>query len=332
MAVSEQAAVFEPVSRSDYGTLTRWRVAILEFCRQKPLGAFGAAILIAIVAIAILAPLIAPYDYQEQNLVNALQGPSSDHVFGTDENGRDIFSRVVYGAQVTVLVGLGTVILTALLSGAIGIVSGYFGGVVDMVIQRFVDIWQSFPAIFLLLTLVTILGTAGNGVFGLGRGPDIGPNPNGGDWIWHAIPRTTVIILALGVILAGGASRVIRSSVLSIKANPYIEAARTTGANDWRIITRHILPNVFPVIIILSSLQLGVAVLAEATISFLGLGIPPPFPTWGQMLGRQARLLGVDHPYLVLVPGLAIFIAVYAFNMLGDALRDVLDPRLRGSR
>jgi peptide/nickel transport system permease protein len=233
---------------------------------------------------------------------------------------------------VTVLVGLGTVILTAVLSGLIGIVSGYFGGTVDMVVQRFVDIWQSFPAIFLLLTLVTILGTAGDGFFGLGRGPDVGPDPQGGDWIWHAIPRTSVIVLALGLILAGGASRVIRSAVLSVKANPYIEAARTVGAGDWRIIMRHILPNVFPVIIILSSLQLGVAVLAEATISFLGLGIPPPFPTWGQMLGGQARLLGVKHPYLVLVPGLAIFIAVYAFNMLGDALRDVLDPRLRGSR
>jgi peptide/nickel transport system permease protein len=243
-----------------------------------------------------------------------------------------MFSRIVYGCQVTALVGLGTVILVAALSLTVGVASGYFGGKVDFIVQRLVDIWLSFPAIFLILTLVAVLQSgSGGGFFGLGRGPEMGPNPSNGDWFWYTFPRTTIVILTLGVVLAGGASRVVRSAVLATKANPYVEAAVVVGANNWRIISRHILPNILPVVIVLATLQLGAAILAEATISFLGVGVTN-FPTWGQMLSGRTRDLAESHFHLWLVPGLAIFFAVFGFNMLGDALRDVLDPRLRGTR
>lgn len=288
---------------------------------RKPLGAFGAFIMVAVIVLALFAPAIARYPYDQVHLADTLKPPSGKYFFGTDENGRDIFSRIVYGAQVTVIVGFGSVFLTALLSTVVGVISGYFGGKLDLVVQRAVDVWMSFPALFLLLTIAAILGVGGGGVFGIGRGPDFGPQIRG-----------MTIILALALILSGGASRVIRSAVVSIKGSQFIEAAHVLGASDSHIILRHVLPNVFPVIIILSTLQLGVAVLAEATISFLGFGIPPPFPTWGQMLSGRARELGPQHPWLILFPGLAIFLTVYGFNMLGDALRDILDPRLRGAR
>jgi peptide/nickel transport system permease protein len=169
------------------------------------------------------------------------------------------------------------------------------------------------------------------GLIGLGRGPDWGPDPNGGPWFWNTFPRTTIVILALGLVLAGGASRVVRSAVLATKANPYVEAATVLGATSTRIILRHILPNIMATVIVLATLQLGTAILAEATISFLGQGVTN-FPTWGQMLSGQTRTFAETHIYLALFPGGAIFLAVFGFNMLGDALRDVLDPRLRGSR
>jgi peptide/nickel transport system permease protein len=320
MATTQDAILVPSASRRSRPFSGGLRL-IGRFCLQKPLGAFGAAILLITVALALFAPEIARYPYDQVHLSDLLQPPSAAHFFGTDENGRDMFSRIVFGAQVTVIVGFGSVLLTALLATTIGVVSAYAGGVVDLIVQRVVDVWMSFPALFLLLTVVAVLGTGGGGFFGLGRGPHLGPSIRG-----------VTIIVSLGLILAGGASRVIRSSVLTVKANQYIEAARVLGSSDTRIVLRYILPNVFPVIIVLSTVQLGVAVLAEATISFLGFGIPPPFPTWGQMLSGRARELGPEHPWLVLFPGLAIFLAVYGFNMLGDALRDVLDPRMRGAR
>ncbi len=291
------------------------------FIIHKPLGAFGGLILIVTILTALFAPEIARYPYDQVHLSDILVAPSTHYFFGTDENGRDIFSRVVWGAQVTVTVGLGSVLLTALLSSAIGIGSGYFGGKLDITAQRIVDIWMAFPPLFLLLTVVAIFGTNGGGILGIGRGPNIGPSIRG-----------MAIIVSLGLILSAGASRIIRSSVLTVTASQYMEAGKVLGASDLRLMWRYVLPNVFPIIIVLSTLQLGVAVLAEATISFLGFGIPPPFPTWGQMLSGRARDLGPGHPWIVIFPGLAIFLAVYGFNMLGDALRDVLDPRMRGSR
>ncbi len=231
------------------------------------------------------------------------------------------------------LVGIGTVTLAAFLSTVVGGVSGYFGGRVDMITQRIVDIWVALPPIFLLLTFVAVLGTGGDGFLGLGRGPDVGLKPYEGDWIWYTFFRSSIVILSLGVILAGYGSRIIRGAVLSIKEAPYIDSARAMGAGDVRIMLRYILPNIMPVVIILATLNLGTAVLAEATISFLGFGIQAPFPTWGQMLGTDGRIYAQDSAsHLMWFPGAAIFISVYGFNMLGDALRDVLDPRLRGGR
>jgi peptide/nickel transport system permease protein len=321
MAVGEEVLGYRGVTERFAFPLLSMGRGLWRFAVRKPLGAFGALIVLAVIVIAIIAPAVAPYSYEQVYLGDALKGPSLDHFFGTDENGRDVFSRILYGAQVTVIVGFGSVALTALVATAVGVVSGYFGGRLDMLVQRAVDVWMSFPALFLLLTVAAILGTGGGGILGLGRGPDWGPDVKG-------MP----IILALGLILSGGTSRVIRSAVLSIKAQPFVEAAQVLGARHLHIIVRYVLPNVAPLIIVLATLQLGVAVLAESTISFLGFGVPPPFPTWGQMLSGRARELGPNYPWLVLAPGGAIFITVYGFNMLGDALRDILDPRLRGVR
>lgn len=305
---------------------------IVRFVRAKPLGAFGALMLILIVLVGIFSPVIAPFKLNQVQLLEALQGPSREHWFGTDPNGGDLFSNILYGCQVTAMVGLGTVVLVGVLSLVVGVTSGYFAGRFDFIVQRFVDIWLSFPAIFLILTLVAVLRTSGDtGFFGLGRGPDVGPDPNGGPWFWNTFPRTTIVILALGVVLAGGASRVVRGAVFSTKANPYVEAAQVLGATSGRIILRHVLPNIMPTVIVLATLLLGTAILAEATISFLGIGVTN-FPTWGQMLSGRTRDLAESHMYLAIFPGVAIFLAVFGFNMLGDALRDVLDPRLRGSR
>lgn len=301
------------------------------FARHKPLGAFGALVLVAVVLVAVFSPWIARFPITEAHFGDRLVGPNGTYWFGTDDVGRDYFSRVVIGTQVTVLAGLGTVFLSAVISLVVGGLSGYIGGKFDMLMQRLVDVWVALPPIFLLLTFVAVLGSGGDGFLGLGRGPDVGLNPRDSDWIWYTFFRSTVVILSLGIIFAGYGSRIVRSVVLSIKENVYIEAARAIGASHPRIVLKYVLPNLMPVIIILASLNLGTAVLAEATISFLGFGIQQPFPTWGQLLGFDGRYQGPSHEWLMIFPGLAIFICVYAFNMLGDALRDVLDPRLRGT-
>ncbi len=301
--------------------------------RGKYLGAFGAAILLLTVFAATFAPWLAPNSYEDVFLTESLRSPDSTFLLGTDIAGRDQFSRILYGAEITVLVGFGTVIGIAILSTLIGTVSGYFGGRTDIIIQRFVDIWIGFPAIFLILSILAIFGSGGDGFFGIGRGPDIGPQAGFDDrWLWQVFPRTTVVILTLSVVIAGSASRVIRGSVLSVKNEQYVDAARALGATLCRIIISHILPNILPTVIVLSTLYLAVAILAEAAISFLGFGIVPPYPTWGQMLSGLARVLGPTNWWVAVFPGLAIFLAVYGINMMGDAMRDLLDPRLRGSQ
>jgi len=311
----------------------RWLRGLWWFVRRKPLGAFGLFVLVLTIVVAVFSPWIARFPYTEQHLSDGLQDPNGTYWFGTDRQGRDVFSRVLIGSQVTVLVGLGTVMLAAFLSVIVGGVSGYLGGRFDIIVQRVVDIWIALPPLFLLLTFVAVLGTGGDGFLGLGRGPEVGLTPSDGDWIWYTFFRSSIVILALGVILAGYGSRIVRSAVLAIKENTYIDAARAMGAGDLRIMVRYILPNIMPVVIILATLNLGTAVLAEATISFLGFGVQAPFPTWGNMLGTDARTYAQDSAtHLMWFPGIAIFVSVYGFNMLGDALRDVLDPRLRGSR
>lgn len=311
----------------------RWLKGLWWFIRRKPLGAFGLLVLIAMIVVALFSPWLTTFPYTQQHLSDSLQDPNGTYWFGTDKQGRDVYSRIIIGSQVTVLVGIGTVTLAAVLSTIVGGVSGYFGGRVDIITQRIVDIWVALPPIFLLITFVSVLGSGGDGFLGIGRGPDFGLNPFKGDWIWYTFFRSTVVIFSLGIIFAGYGSRIIRGAVLSIKENMYVDAARAMGAGDLRIMFRYILPNILPVVIILATVNLGAAVLAEATISFLGFGIQAPFPTWGQILGTDGRTFAQDSAsHLMWFPGAAIFISVYGFNMLGDALRDVLDPRLRGAR
>ena len=332
MAVSEQALRLEALEKPYPPAWRRWVAGGISFARRKPLGAFGATILILTIVVAVFSPWIARYPYGEPHFSDTLQAPNSTYWFGTDILGKDFFSRMVIGSQVTVLAGLGTVVVAAFLSVLVGGVSGYFGGRTDMATQRLVDVWVALPPIFLLITFLSVLGTGGDGFLGLGRGPNVGLDPKNGDWIWYTFFRSSVVIFSLGIIFAGYGARIVRSAVLAIKETVYMEAARALGASNVRIMWHYVLPNIMPLVIVLASVNLGAAVLAEATVSFLGFGIQPPFPTWGQLLDQDGRIHGVGHEWLSIMPGLAIFVCVYAFNMLGDALRDVLDPRLRGGR
>ena len=333
MAFREEAIRLEALEAPLPSPWRRWAKTGVTFARRKPLGAFGAVFLLFIVVVAVLSPWIAPYPYTEPHFGEDLQGPSSTYLFGTDNQGRDFFSRVLIGSQVTVLVGLGTVTLAAVIAVVFGGISGYFGGRIDLVTQRIVDMWVALPPIFLVITFVSVLGTDGDGFLGLGRGPDVGLQPKtDNEEIWYTFFRSTVVIFSLGLIFAGYGARILRGAVLAVKENVYIDAARAIGATNTRIMVKHVLPNIMPVVIVLASVNLGAAVLAEATVSFLGFGIKEPFPTWGQLLATDGRYHGVEQEMLMIAPGAAIFICVYAFNMLGDALRDVLDPRLRGGR
>lgn len=292
------ARTYEDVSRlaarPGFGSRVWW------FVRRKPLGAFGAAVVLLLLLTAAFAPVLAPYSYEQGDAAVRLQPPTLEHPLGTDANGRDMLSRIIWGARVSVTVGFGSVFIAMGLATLIGTVSGYFGGRLDTLIQRLVDIWMAFPAIVLLISLLSVLGPG----------------------LWN-------VVITLGVLLAAGASRVVRGATLGVRNNLYIEAARCIGCTDGRILLFHVLPNVFPVVIVLATVQLGGAILAESTISFLGYGVPPPHPAWGAMLGGIGRAYMHQAPWLVLWPGLAISLTVFGFNMLGDALRDVLDPRLR---
>jgi peptide/nickel transport system permease protein len=303
MAVTGEAELVVLDVGRVHNPLLRIPHALWRFCTEKPLGAFGGFLVMSLVVIALFAPVIAPYGYAEQVLIDRLKPPSREHIFGTDNLGRDIFSRVIYGARVSVIVGFGGMAIGTVLAAALGILSAYAGGAFDKLFQRFVDIWQSFPGLILLIALVQVIG---QGQF--------------------------QIMLALGILGTAGPSRVIRSAALVVKANPYIEAGRTIGAGHWRMILAYVLPNVLPIIIIGASLRVGALILAEASLSFLGFGVAPPFPSWGQMLSYAGRNWMVHRPEIAFFPGLAITLAVFGFNVLGDALRDVLDPRLRGSR
>jgi peptide/nickel transport system permease protein len=298
----------------------RWSHNLLHFLRSKPLGSIGAILVLLIILLALFAPRLAPYGFDQRVLHDHLQSPSAKHILGTDELGRDIFSRIIYGARVSAFVGFGTVIVATLVAGSLGMVSGYAGGWADTLLQRIVDMWIAFPPLILLLAVLAVFGTP-SAAFRLGP---LALDPSQ--------QRAAQIILVLGLVFSAGASRVIRGSTLAVRQNAYIEAARALGAGHLHVLVRYILPNVMPTILVLATLQLGAAILAEATLSFLGFGIPDPVPSWGRMLAGIAQSRIRTDPWLALWPGLAITLAVFAFNMLGDALRDVLDPRLRGSR
>jgi peptide/nickel transport system permease protein len=275
---------------------TAWR-----FARRNPLGAAAACVITVLVVTAVLAPLVAPYDPLMPIPLDRLQAPSAVHWFGTDDIGRDVFSRVVYGGRVSLEVGILTVALGTLVGAAIGLLSGYFSGWADTIVQRVLDALQSIPGLLLALVVAAVIGAG-----------------------------TLNTIFPIALILIPINARVVRSTVLSVREHQYIEAARVLGCADGRIMLRHILPNVAAPILILASIYLGNAIIVEASLSFLGLGTPPPTPSWGNMLSGQGRTYLEQAPWLAVFPGLAITITVLSFNLLGDALRDTWDPKLRG--
>jgi peptide/nickel transport system permease protein len=294
--------------------------AVLRFMRRKPLGAIGLVIVTVLFLCAMFAPVVAPYSYEQQKISDRLQDPSTKHLLGTDDRGRDMFSRIVYGARVSIFVGFGVIATSMVLATTVGTISGYYGGRLDILVQRAVDIFLAIPFLILALTLTSVL-----------------PKPDRAREVLFVSLEPSVqgalyIIIALGISFSFGSSRVIRGAAIAIKGNQYMESARALGASDARVLFRYVLPNIFPTILILATVQLGAAILAESSLQFLGFGIPPPVPSWGGMLGGVARTYITKAPLLSIWPGLAIAITVFGFNMLGDALRDVLDPRLRGSR
>lgn len=295
-----------------------WPHAAWRFARRKPLGAAGGVMVVIMLLAAVFVdtaliggdrPLLAPDTYNHQHIRNVDQGPSLGHPMGTDELGRDIFSRILYGARISAVIGFSAVAIAAVISLALGTASGYFGRWIDLVVQRLVDVFLAIPAIILLLFAITVFASRA------------GPYRI---MFW--------IVLIVGFLLSVASIRVVRSAAIATVNTQYVDAARAIGASDVRIIFRHIVPNVVPIVIVLSTVQLGAAILAEATISFLGYGIPNPFPSWGAMLNLTGSSQFRAHPLQAVWPGLAIALAVYGFNMFGDALRDVLDPRLRGSK
>ena len=276
--------------------------ALWVFSKRKPIGAASALIVLTMLVMTVFAEQIAPYGYDEAVRGARMKPPSAAHWLGTDNLSRDIWSRVVFGARVSITVGFATIALGTLVAAALGISSGYFGGKYDLVVQRVVDAWMSFPYLVIILSVMAVLG-----------------------------PGLLNVILSLSIIVAATGSRVIRSTTISVAQNAFVEGARAMGCGHARIILRHILPNVTATIIILSTIGLGGIILAESALSFLGFGVPPPYPSWGSMLSGSGRTYMYRAPWMAVWPGVAISLAVFAFNMLGDALRDVLDPRLRGA-
>jgi len=271
--------------------------------REKPLGAASGGVFLLFLFCGLFAGLLAPHGMNEISPLNRLRPPSWQFPFGTDNLGRDMLSRCLYGAQLSVIIGISGAALATAISAFIGIVSGYLGGKLDLVVQRFVDAWMSFPALIVLIVVVSVVG-----------------------------PGMPQIIVTLGLLLGIGGSRVIRGAVVSVREHLYVHAAQAIGASTARILWRHILPNVLPPLIVLFTTRVGAVILAESGLAFLGLGVPPPAPTWGGMLSGSGRTFMFQGPWLALAPGLCLTTVVYASNMFGDALRDLLDPRMRGSR
>lgn len=273
-----------------------WRIA-----RQNPVGALAAVFILGLIVVAIIGPRLAPYTYAETNVVERLQGPSPSHLLGTDSLGRDVLSRIIYGARISVGLSAGAVALSSLVAIAIGLVSGYRGGWADTAVQRLIDVLMAFPGIILVISLTAFLG--------------------------RGVPQ---LVVAIAISLLAGSIRICRGATIQARAHAYVEAAVCVGSTTPRILARHILPNISAPLMVIATVQLGFAILIEATASFLGYGVRPPYPSWGSMLSGDARIYMQLQPLLSVWPGLAIFLTVYCLNMLGDTLRDVLDPRLRG--
>ena len=270
--------------------------------REKPLGALGGVVVLVFLFTGIFAPVLAPDGVNEPHPSDRLSPPSAQYILGTDTLGRDMLSRVIYGARVSMVVGVFATLLSVAVSLLIGIPSAFLGGKYDILMQRFVDAWMCFPDILILITIMSIVG------------PGIGQ-----------------VIVIVGLHMGITTSRVIRGAVLGIKEQVYVQAAAAIGCRLWRIFARHLLPNIMPAVLIIVSIRMGSVILLEATLSFLGFGIPPPEPSWGGMLSRTGRKYLFLAPGLALWPGLALGAVIYGVNMFGDAVRDLLDPRLRGS-
>ena len=269
--------------------------------RERPVGAVGGIIVLILILVSIFADVLAPYRPREINLPDILQGPSAAHLLGADHLGRDVLSRLIHGARISIFVGFAATTLNVVVAGLIGGTSGFLGGKPDLVVQRFVDAWMSFPGLLLLLTVMSITG---RGILQL--------------------------IAVLGI--AGGipASRVVRGAVIGVKENAYFQAAEVVGSSTWKTLVRHVLPNIAAPVIVIFSINIGAVIITEASLSFLGFGLPLQIPSWGGMLSREGRQYMEMAPRLALWPGLCLTIVVYSLNMFGDAVRDLLDPRLRG--
>ena len=271
---------------------------------RKPLGTACGIIILILILVSIFAEVLAPYAYDEPHLVDRLQGPSVQYLLGTDQLGRDFLSRIIHGARISITVGLAATSLNVVVAVLLGGSSGFVGGKTDLVVQRLVDAWMSFPGLLLLLTVMSIVG--------------------------KGIPQ---MILVLGI--AGGivSSRVVRGAVIGVKENVFFDAAEAIGSSKWRTLARHVLPNIAAPVIIIFSINVGGVIMAEASLSFLGFGLPPEVPSWGSLLSRGGRQYMEQAPWLALwgrASGLCLTITGYSLNMFGDAVRDLLDPRLRG--
>ena len=272
-----------------------------RFAREKRIGAISGILVLLFLLVGIFADLLAPYGLRDQDLSRRLLPPSAEWPLGTDQFGRDQLSRVIHGARVSMVVGIASSALTIVVAMALGLLCGYWGGAFDLIVQRFVDAWLTFPWLFIVLTVMSILG-----------------------------PGLLQVILVLGISSGIGNTRTVRSVVLSVREAMYVQSARAVGAATFRILWRHIAPELIAPMIVLFTVSLGGNIIAEATLSFLGYGIPPPQPSWGGMLSIEGRQYMLQAPWLAFWPGLCLALVVYGANMFGDALRDLLDPRLRG--
>ncbi len=275
----------------------------VRLLKEKPLGAFSGMIVLLFILVAIFAEVLAPYPFAEVHPADRLQGASTKYLLGTDHLGRDFLSRLIHGARLSLMVGLAATILNVGVGVLIGGLSGFIGGKFDLAVQRFVDAWMSFPGLLLLLTIMSIVG----------RG-------------------ALQIIVVLGVVGGISASRIVRSAVIGIKENVYFQAAKAIGCTQGRIFIQHVLPNIVAPVIIIFTINIGGVIISEASLSFLGFGLPFSVPSWGGLLSREGRKYMEIAPHLALWPGLCLTLVVYSFNMFGDAMRDLLDPRLRGGQ
>jgi peptide/nickel transport system permease protein len=293
-------ATVDLVGAEDVAPGRGWVRLVVDFCRQRPLGAIGGAVVLLNIAVALTANVLAPYDPLATDYAAMLAHPNLAHWLGTDAFGRDVLTRILYGSRTAMLVGFSCALMGATSGTVIGVASAYFGGRIEMLVQRVLDIFLSFPLIILALAVVSILGTG-----------------------------ITNVILAITVPMIPRAALVSRSSALAIREMPYVDAARAAGFGHVRIILRHMAPNVMAPYLIMLTAFLGQAILLEASLSFLGLGVAEPTPAWGLMLRGAAVQFAESAPWMAIFPGFAISLAVFAFNLFGDSLRDALDPRLR---